>query len=240
MFKSSASTLLFLLLPIFAASCNVRQVDETATPTPTPFSAAEFKSEVPFSTKEPEIYQTEIIIQTFNAGEKSERKIFAARNGGRRLTVFNDDGKGESSALETGENQVFSIHHGKKIYMESQRAALSTANDFLTVEWLNQKIPAAFENLAAENNLSRFRVRPGDAETVNSEILIYVDENLKIPVRQEFYSVNGEQKILTYSVEMRNFKLEAGEELFEVPKDYRKISLKEFQEILWKERTGNE
>jgi outer membrane lipoprotein-sorting protein len=90
--------------------------------------------------------------------------------------------------------------------------------------------------LGTENNLTKYRVRMGDAENPNSEILIYVDEQIKLPVRQEFYSTSGEQKTLTFAVELKNFKTEADEKLFEVPKDFRKITPKEFQEVLRQER----
>ena len=66
----------------------------------------------------------------------------------------------------------------------------------------------------------------------NSESLIFVDENFKIPIRQEFYSIEGEAKTLVYSMELQNLKLIAEEELFAVPKDFRKVSPEEFQKSL--------
>ena len=65
----------------------------------------------------------------------------------------------------------------------------------------------------------------------NSEIIVSVDENIGLPVKQEFYSTGGEQKILTYSVELKNFSLQTDANFFEIPKDYRKVSAKEFREI---------
>lgn len=214
-------------------------------PSPTPFVATDIKSEIPFSTKEPEIYQTEIINRTYAAdadgGETQERKIFTARNGESRLTVFNPGQKGEIARLDLNAAGVtISIHRGKRIYTESSPGGGSgrdETNDFLTTEWLNQKQSAGFESLGTENGISKFRVRLGEAEKTNSEILIYVDENLKLPVKQEFYSGGeGEQKTLTFSVEMKNFKPEAEAKLFELPKDFRKVTPKEFQEIIWQER----
>jgi hypothetical protein len=240
MFKSSAGKIFFASLLFFASSCSFWRSGETAAPSATPFVPGEMKSEIPFSTKEPEIYQAEIISQTFYNGETLERKVFTARNGEKRLTVFDAGKKNEIARLETGAGAALSLYREKKIYAESaNNPAVSgdAASDFLTTEWLNQKTTAAFENLGAENDLTKYRVKLGDAENQNSEILIYVDEQIKLPVRQEFYSASGEQKTLTFTVELKNFKTEADEKLFELPKDFRKVTPKEFQEILRQERT---
>ncbi|HEY0658934.1 MAG TPA: hypothetical protein VGD05_10690, partial [Pyrinomonadaceae bacterium] len=71
---------LLALAPIFFSSCRYWQNAGTETPSPTPYTVEELKSEIPFSTKEPEIFQTEIIVMT--SGQ--ERKTFVARNGANR------------------------------------------------------------------------------------------------------------------------------------------------------------
>lgn len=236
MFKSSRGKLFFAIIVFFASACNFSRTGETNTNNATPSAANELVTEIPFSTKEPEIYQTDIII---TAGE-TERKIFTARSGTRRLTVFNRGEKDEIERLELDGGFLSLVNRAAGIYAGStgEGAATSdeTFNDFLTTEWLNQKTPAAFENLGAENNLTKFRVKLGDAGNLNSEVLIYVDENLKLPVRQEFYSIEDGQKILSFSVELKNFKPEATEDFFQIPKDLRYVSMKEFQEIIRQER----
>lgn len=228
------------LIPLFFSACYFRQKPEAAPPTPTPFVVDETSSELPFSTKEPEIYQAEIITRIYANGEKTERKIFTARNGTRRLTIFNLGEKTEISALNYGNDLLLSALPAEKIYTENNLAANASVNssdDFLTTEWLNAKDDAAFEKLETENNLTKFRARLNDSE--NSETLIYFDENLKIPVRQEFYIIDNEQKTLEFSVEVNNFKTETDEKFFELPKDFRKVSAKEFQEIIWQEKLKN-
>jgi hypothetical protein len=71
-----------------------------------------------------------------------------------------------------------------------------------------------------------------------SEIIIYVDEKIGLPVKQEFYGIGDGQKNLTLSVELRNFSLQTQAKHFELPKDYRKVSLKEFYEILRRDPTN--
>lgn len=239
MLSSNPAKLFYLVLffSICFSACGFwRRAEENSNASPTPFAAQEIPSEIPFSTREPEVFQGEIIVSGFINDEKSERKTFIARSGNRRLTVYAAGEKTQVSFLRIDDDRAFSISQEKKIYTESAFNRASTApgsenfNDFLTVAQLNAKASAAFEKLGAENGLSKFRVRLNNSET--SEILIYVDENLKIPVRQEFYSRSGERKTLLYTVELKNFQPQTDEKLFELPpKDFRKVSREEFDKI---------
>ena len=208
--------LVFALL--MSASCGVWQSAENVNSTL--HVTEDIETGIPFQNKEPEQFQTEIIVSNFTGGEK---RYFLARDGANRLTVFNRGEKSEISVLQTADGKTFFINNEKKSYQEKQTKAAQTGgelSEFLTTEWLNQKTDAAFENLGAENNLTKYRVRLGDSKV--SEILIFVDENLKLPVKQEFYSVSGEQKTLMFSVELKNFSLQA-DKLFELPKNYQEI-----------------
>lgn len=210
---------------LFASACSFFQSQPDAEKLPTPFVAEELKSVIPYATKEPTIYQTEIVV----TANRTEDKFFTARNEENRLTVFNYQTESETSVLQIGNGQTFIIAANRKIYTEKDASAKSeTADDFFTAEWLNQKTDATFETLAPENNLARYRVSLDDA--ANSEIIIYVDRVIGLPVRQEFYSVAGEQKTLTLTTELRNFNAQTEAKFFEVPKDFRKVSSKEFYE----------
>ncbi len=185
---------------------------------------SETKDEFPFSTKEPEIFQAEIVV---TSGD-TERKTFIARNGERRRIDYNFGEENQHSVLQTDKEYV--ISNRKKIYAEilprSRLSANQTPQNDLTSELLNRRDYAKFEKLGREDNLTRYRVRINESDA--SEILIYVDETIGIPVKQEFFSVNGEQKTLQYSVEMKNFKLETGDKLFAIPAGFRKVSIDEF------------
>jgi len=232
MFKSNLVKNLFCFLFIFTSACGFWRADETTVPRPTPFVAEEIRNQIPFSTKEPDVYQTEIIIIT----DGVEEKIFVARNGNSRRYDYGFGKNYQVSFIENAENRKILINHNENVYTEDENLEQSSAetsenrNDFLTNGWLNQKADAKFENLGTENNLTKFLARFDGEE--HSEVLIYVDENLKLPIKQEFFSVKGEQKTLSYSVEMKNFKSEADAIFFALPKDYRKVLPKEFQEIL--------
>lgn len=223
----------FAFALVMSSACRFWQKAGGETPTPTPFTAEELTSEIPFSTKEPENFQVEIVITAKN----SEFKIFAARAGNHRRVDFNAGTKKQVTYLHT--NKHYLIQQSKKIYVDDAEAEEFTVSEnwmeFLTTEWLNNKTDVKFFKLDAENNLSKYRVVFGDAENAKSESLIFIDEAAGLPVRQEFYSVEGEQKTLTMTVELKNLKLEAASDLFAVPADYQKVSREEFAGISRKE-----
>jgi len=179
-----------------------------------------FTTNIPFPTKEPEIFQAEIIVSAYLGEAGTERRYFLARNGERSLITFDFGGATARSKLRTADGRVFILDHDRKISAEipagntapEENAELK---DFLTTRWLNEKSPAVFKSLGTENKLAKYLVKPDDTE--KSEILIYVDEKIKLPVRQEFYTLSGDRKILTSSVEIKNFKPSAEDKLFEVP-----------------------
>ncbi|MBX7174516.1 MAG: hypothetical protein K1X72_26315 [Pyrinomonadaceae bacterium] len=227
MISSKSFKILLFFTLVCASSCRYWQTSSnsnTNVATPTP-EIAEINSEIPFATKEPETFQAEIIIK--NEGE--EEKTFIARSNGRTLSK-----NGDLGTLQVNANKSFLINFAKKIYVENTGKtaiptdnAAETLNDFLTTEWLNQKTETKFENLGIENGLTKYR-----ATLENSESLIFVDENYKIPIKQEFYSIDSEAKNLVYSIELQNLKLIAEENLFEIPNDFRKVSIEEFRQNL--------
>ncbi len=217
--------LIFLLFP----ACGWWQKSNNANLPQTPQVSDELKSEIPFSTKEPERFQAEIVV---TAGE-TERKTFIARNGANRRYDFNFGAKNQLTNLQTDKNYL--ILPASKIYAENAAGAENVSTDdwtnFLTTEWLSQKTEAKFEKLETAGNLTKYRVRLGDDDS--SEIFLYIDEKLGLPVRQEFYA--GEQKVLTYTFELKNLKLETDANLFAVPADFKKVSAEEFRKVLHSE-----
>ena len=227
MFSSNSIKIFLAFVLLSCQACSFWRGETGATPSPTPFVAEELKSAIPFSTKEPDVYQTEIVVTANGVEDKS----FTARNETKRLIIFDFGTESETAVLELGENQTFLIAPYRKIYAEKEfdGNSIETAN-VLTAELLNQKKDARYEMLGAENNLLRYRVNLDDAQ--NSEIIVSVDEKIGLPVKQEFYSVGGEQKFLTSVVELKNFSLQTDAKFFEIPKDCRKVLAKEFRETM--------
>ncbi len=215
---------LFALALLLCSSCSVWQPSENNNSIPHVIEEAE--TGIPFQNKEPETFQTEIVVTNF-LNESEEKRYFLARSGARRLTIFNRGETGESSVLQTADGKIFAIDKAKKVYTERQVPTGQTGGElieFLTTEWLNKKTDAVFEKLGTENRLTKYRVRLVGSNS--SEITIFVDENLNLPVKQEFYSISGENRILTFSVEMKNFLTSADENLFKLPQDYKRAENK--------------
>ena len=230
-FSAKKSVTLFILpfmLSAFVSACNFWQSTDNSNSTPQvdfPPSSAQ----IPFSNKEPEIFQTEIVISNFINGQKTERKYFIAKNGNKFVQKFDTDNENGRTFLRTGDKKMILINHESKTYREISGDQAETFSDDsliknLTSKWLNEKTSATFEQMETENDLSKYRVNFEDAN--NSEVLIFVNENLKLPVRQEFYSVAGDKKDLLYSIELQNFKTETDADLFDLPENYRKIESK--------------
>jgi hypothetical protein len=164
----------------------------------------------------------------FLNGEKTEKKYFLARSGNKLLTVFNHGEKTENSILNDGAKTFF-INSETKTFRETQTvsngvSASDEMLEFLTTEWLSRKTGANFEKLETQNNATNYRVRLNDSSA--SEIILTYNETLKMPVKQEFYSISGEQRILMMTIELKNFQTAADEKLFVLPQDYKRAETK--------------
>lgn len=208
-----------------ASACRFWQNRGNGTPTPTPETFEEIKSEIPFSTREPEVFQAEFVM----TANETESKTFKARNGANRRFDYNFGAENQITFLQTDKRYL--IFPKEKIYAEDISPAgvalLDEKTDFLTTEWLNERTEADFEKLETVENLTKYRVLL-DGKNV-SEILVYIDESLQVPVKQEFFSVNGDRKTLLFTFELRNLKLQTDENLFAVPNDFKKVSAEELR-----------
>lgn len=229
----------FLVCVLCFSSCGCWRAAKSENAPAASFAAEESKSAAPFATKEPENFQAEFVI----AANGAENKIFTARAGNRRRSDYDSGAANQLTILQTGASQRFLLLPRGKIYAEnfaSQTGASSSesSKDFLTSELLNQKSDAHFVRLGAENDLTKYAVRLDDSDA--AETIVFVDERIGLPVRQEFYSSKDGQKILTYAVEMRNFKTPADENLFEIPKDFRKVSIEILRAATRETKTNGE
>lgn len=220
------NAILALVVVVFSGCRFWQKSDDAATPSPTPFIAEEIRSDIPFATKEPEVFQVEIVI-TANG---RENKIFLARNKDKRRYDA-DFGTPSQVTNLTATSGVYKILPGRKIYTDNPNGTQPVEennSELLSSGWLAGPAAAKFFNLGAENELTKYRVVLGEAENAGAETIIFVDEKLGLPVRQEFYSLIDGQRTLTMTVELKNLKLEAEDALFVVPADYKKVSTEEF------------
>jgi hypothetical protein len=228
MFSSKPLNLVLLFTLIYCSSCSFWQNSANTNTSANQINASETKNEVFFPTKEPESYQFEVVVKS----DDEEQRTLVAKSGMRFFSISND-----IAALKIDAAKSYLINFDKKIFAENLTPAgtyddsVETLQSFLTTDRLNQKTDAKFENLGDENGLTKYRASFGESES-----LIYVDENFKLPMRQEFYSINGEERTLMYSSEIQNLKLKADESFFEIPKDFRKVSTAEFQQESMREK----
>lgn len=211
------STIFILCTAFFGASCGSCSAPQNANTNI--FISGDIKTKIPFHTKEPDVFQADIIV----AANGAERKYTVARSGKNRLIIFDRGTDGEVSFLQTEDGKSFVINTAKKTYTENVLGEENASNDltqYLTTEWLNGRTEAVFTDLGAENNLTKFQVKLAGSN--DSEIVIYFDENLQMPVKQEFYTTAGGQNVLTFTVEMKNFKTQTDKNLFAVPNGFRK------------------
>lgn len=239
MFSPNTIKFFFLLAcTVFFYGCGWRQAANENAATPAPFVAEELKSAAPFQTKEPENYQADLIITTGGI----ESKIFTARRGTDYRVDYESGENLPTSAVQTGNGKSFLILRSEKIYAETSPLEASAASDLNNSagasggEWLNIKAEARFTNLGVENGLTKYRVNLD--ESLDAETIVFVDENLNLPVRQEFYSFRDGERIRVYAVELRNFRLLVDAGLFEIPANFKRVSLENLRSV--RERNFNE
>lgn len=218
------SFLLVLAILTFCFGCRFCQNPANTNTSPGSESFPEDKSDLPFSTREPDVYQARIVVTSGG----TQRVTFVARNGAKRRCGYEAWESGTAVWLRTDKDYL--LLPEKKIYMEEgppgEGPAPSAAVDALTVEWLNIRASSKFQDLGAENGLRKFSAKLDESDV--SEVLLFIDEASGLPLRQEYYSISGEGRELVYSFEVRDLKLEAGDDLFTIPGDYRKVSTDEF------------
>jgi hypothetical protein len=219
------SFLLVLVLLTFCFGCRFWQNLANTNTSSQSGAFPEDKSDLPFSTREPDVYRARIVVTAGGV----QRVTFAAKNYQQRRSEYNFGEKGAAVWLRTDKDYL--LIPDKKIFTEQAGPARNTATpegiDALTVEWLNIKAVSKFRDLGTENGLKKFSAKLNESDA--SEVLLYIDEASGLPVKQEYYSINGDQRELMYSIELQDLRLEAGDDLFTIPKDYRKVTLEEFR-----------
>lgn len=220
--SSNRSKIIFVvsLLIIMGGAC--RFWDNSDSPNNSDSPIADVQTNVPFETKEPETFQAEIVVSNYIGDKKTKRKYFVAKKEDKNLIIFDYESKRETVNLQTDRDTLYLINRKQKSFRKLTRGkARENQNElenFLTTKMLSEKIGAEFENLGVTNDLTKYRVTL--AESKKTEIYIFIDEELKIPVKQEFYSIKDGKQILNYVIEVKDLKTDVNDNLFDLPTDY--------------------
>jgi hypothetical protein len=214
--NSTSSFLTIILILMSTAGCGVLRTAEN-TPEPTPDLP---RNRFPFNTKEPENFQCEIVE---TAGDVVRRKRIAKKGTWRRVD-FDLGERGQRAVLQTDKGYLIDVDRG--IYAEKPEPA-SEPHQFadITHELLNIGPPSEFEETSREGSIIHYLVRLADSSA--SEIIVQYDESIGLPVKQQFFSIEGTQRILRFSIEVSGFKNEPDPEVFLLPPSLRKVPMKE-------------
>jgi len=218
MFLSNRPTRFTLctIIALFASSCGFGPAGEHGD---LPAGPA---SQYPFSTREPEVFQANIVI-TSNGVEK---RWFLARNGPRwRLDIF---AGGKVSLTQITAGKVFLIDHDSKTYTEEPQGGttLSPPDPSLT-SFFRGHDHLNFDDIGSEGGIRKYRAVTSDAAM--EEIVIQIDEQSGMIVKQEFYAGTGENARLAAVYDVCDLKLEADDSVFALPAGYRAVAYNEFQ-----------
>jgi outer membrane lipoprotein-sorting protein len=174
------------------------------------------KSDYPFTTREPDVFQTKIVIRSGGR----ERHMFLARDGNRRRVDFDVDTDDHRAVISTDRQYLLSFK--RKTYTEQPLLANTGERDGQAIPLMNRRDYSEFEEIGREGSTIQFRARINESAT--SEIMIFFDENVGMPVREEFYSIDGDERRMLYAFELYDLTLTIDDALFEVPPGFRRAN----------------
>ncbi|HEV8591916.1 MAG TPA: hypothetical protein VGQ55_07415 [Pyrinomonadaceae bacterium] len=186
---------------------------------------ADEKPAVPFLTSEPERFQAEIVVKTGDV----EEKYRIARDGVRRRIDYSVDQPDGRATLIT--DREYLIDYKRKVFTAATQNPSAVENDDeLVLHLLNHRDHTDFIDLGTENGLKKYQAKINDSD--GSEVFLYIDPATNFPMKQEFFSVDGDARELLYLVELQNVTLEPDAALFELPSGFREVAISEFRKVL--------
>lgn len=202
----------FLLLIAFTLvmqACGSSQTNENKEVSLTGESTSEF----PFSTKEPEIYQADVIV---TAGG-TETRWSVARDGEKwRYNIYAGTAM---TVSQIRSDKLYYIDHRKKTFWEmSEKAGTGEISD-IARSFFRGYEHNDFDETGREGTIIKYKVRPIDKRP--GSILISIDTASGMMVKQEFLTADGG---VQYVYELRNLKLSVDDSTFAIPPDYRKVA----------------
>lgn len=201
----------------------------------------------PFATKEPEKYSAKIVF-SFRFEETAanfvEQIYLVARDGANRRLDF-QIGENAIAKLQTADGKSFVLLPARKVYAEiTAENSIPNFPDEFSLEQLLHTKPAGatFEKIGEEEitgrKTTKYKLDFGavrEVENARTETFVWADDTLGLPVKTEIIAMENNQPSGARNlVELREIKTEIEPQIFEIPKDFRKISVQEIQQILKK------
>ena len=204
----------------------------------------------PFGTKEPLRYQA-IRITTSGRSEPGSTvaspattRVSIARDGDKRREDYDFDGV-MISYLELSGRRL-AVLPSQKIYAELDAGEDLEIPANLSAEFSPDRLlneapsQTKYEKMGSEvlngRKAIKYRVTnddPTDQNSRKTETLIWIDETLQLPLRSETVATtDGEQ--VSFTTELQNLNENVDVTVFSLPDDYRKVSVKDFEQELRK------
>lgn len=195
----------------------------------------------PFQTKEPDRYRAVRNVTVVAAnGQSQTNKNLIARDGDLRRAESQVASK-TIAYVERPEGK-FVLLPDEKIYAEvTPDTSLPTNQDpealerspegLLHADTGNTSYQKLGKEAIGQRGTDKYRVIVNAQSAANvsvSETLIWIDEALKMPIKSETKSADGTRVLM----ELSDISLAVDNVLFQIPKDYRKVTFAEFRKRL--------
>jgi len=191
----------------------------------------------PFSTKEPQRYQAVRTITSNGKdnGEPVVTKTLIAREGSMRREEYETHGGHTVVFLEIPQGKFVLLPAAKLVaaMTDSPEAEEGASRSELSTDFLLNQTPTEtrYQRLGPEavsgRGATKYRVLTRSAATEvtpDTQTLIWIDDELGIPVRSETTS-NAEGGAVTSKMELSDIRLNVDPNIFRLPADYRKVAL---------------
>lgn len=238
-----------MCLLFIGINCRSSQFDFT-TNRESDANAASVDSSVnapPFATKEPEKYAAKIVFASKYGDENEnfiEQTSLIARDGNNRRLDF-AFGERQFTHLQLADGKQFVMLTREKVYAEIRtpdEVLLTNQPSEFALEHLLHTKPAgaSYQKIGEETILNRRTIKykldfgaMRQAENARTETFVWADEDLGLPIKTEIVALDeNNQSGARNVVELREIKIEVDAKLFELPKDFRKISFPEVSQLL--------
>jgi hypothetical protein len=177
-------------------------------------------SGLPFSINEPEIYRAEAYLTTNGTSER----YFIARNRAiRRFDTYAGDTFSMTELVR--DNNRYVIDHARKVYyVEPSGDKGPKAIDPASIAIFQNTRHHEFEETGRDGDTVRYHAKklPGDPD---EDTVVTVDQKTGLMMREVVTAPDAAQ---AFTFELRNVRLEASDDLFQIPDGYRQVNKAEF------------
>ena len=167
-------------------------------------------AEFPFSTKDPDIYQATLIVES---GAFRDKWFVARKNEKWRIDFFEN---GELSRSKVSSDAVYLIDHKKKSYVTN--AGNADSLDDLTDKFFKGTEYRSFKEIGHDGDFVKYTVTDSAGKT---NAIIFVDAHNGLIMKQEFIASDRPGSIpFVYRVE--DLKFEVDDTVFAIPAGFRR------------------